>query len=158
MAKRHPSPEHADTLSLNALRGLVTDLLGRSQKAEGRLAKLEVETIQLREANAVLGLENGPLKVENQVLRDEIARLKNLPPRSPFRSSGMDKATDIALDVKPARKKTPRGAKLDVKRVTGKRRCGSMHRPAHASRDTEASTFATWCSRRSSSITVANAG
>lgn len=118
MAKRLPSPEHADTLSLNALRGLVTGLLERSQQAEGRLAKLEAETIQLREANAVLGLENARLKVGNQLLRDEIARLKNLPPRPPFRSSGMDKATDVALDVKPARKKKPRGAKLDVKRVS----------------------------------------
>lgn len=58
MAKRLPSPEHADTLSINALRGLVTGLLERSQQAEGRLAKLQAETIQLREENAALGLEN----------------------------------------------------------------------------------------------------
>ena len=64
--KRPPSPEHADTLSLNALRSLVTGLVERSQQAEAWLAKL----------------------VENQVLRDEIARLKNLPPRPPFRPSG----------------------------------------------------------------------
>lgn len=117
MAKRLPSPEHADTLSLNALRGLVTGLLERSEQAEGRLEMIETETIQLREANAALGLENARLKVEILLLRDEIARLKNLPPRPPFRSSGVDKATDTAHDVKPARKKKPRGAKLDVKRV-----------------------------------------
>lgn len=55
--KRHPSPEpeHADTLSLNALRSLVTGLLERSQLAEARLEKLEAETIKLREENAELG-------------------------------------------------------------------------------------------------------
>jgi hypothetical protein len=58
MNKRLPSPEHADTLSLNALRSLVTGLLERSQQAEARLEKLEAETIQLREENATLRLEN----------------------------------------------------------------------------------------------------
>ncbi|WP_168282813.1 IS66 family transposase [Rhizobium leguminosarum] len=118
MKKRLPSPEHADTLSLNALRGLVTCLLGRSQQAEARLEKLEAETIQLREENAALRLENTRLKLENQLLRDEIARLKNLPPRPPFRSSGMEKATDTKPDEKPGAKKKPRGPKLDVKRVS----------------------------------------
>ena len=116
--KRLPSPEHADTLSLNALRSLVTGLLERSQQAEARLEKLEVDNIQLREENATLRLENTRLKLENQLLRDEIARLKNLPPRPPFRSSGMEKATDAKPGDISVSKKKPRGPKLDVKRVS----------------------------------------
>ncbi len=71
--KRLPSPEHADTLSLNALRSLVTGLLERSQQAEARLEKLEADNIQLREENTALRLDNTRLKLENQLLRDEIA-------------------------------------------------------------------------------------
>nr|WP_234906424.1 transposase [Rhizobium rhizogenes] len=119
MAKRRlPSPEHADTLSLNALRSLVTGLLQRSQQAEARLERLEAETIQLRDENAALRLEDTRLKVENQLLCDEIARLKNLPPRPPFRSSGMEKAADAIPGGKSVSKKKPRGPKLDVKRVS----------------------------------------
>lgn len=118
MKKRLPSPEHADTLSLNALRGLVTGLLERSQQTEARLERLEGDNVQLREANAALRLENTRLKHENQLLRDEIARLKNLPPRPPFRSSGMEKTADAKHGDMSASKKKPRGPKLDVKRVS----------------------------------------
>ncbi|WP_246734556.1 hypothetical protein [Rhizobium sp. RHZ02] len=100
------------------MRSLVSGLLERSQQAEARFAKLEAGNIQLREENATLRLENTRLKLDNQQLSDEIARLKNLPPRPPFRSSGTDKATDAKSDDKAQAKKKPRGAKLDVKRVS----------------------------------------
>jgi len=53
MSKRTlPSPHHADTLSLNALRSLVTGLVERTERAEARLEKLEAENTALRKENA----------------------------------------------------------------------------------------------------------
>ena len=51
----------------------VTRLRARSEELEGALAKL---------------------RIEHQAVKDELARLKNLPPRPPQKPSGMDKATD----------------------------------------------------------------
>jgi regulator of replication initiation timing len=83
MKKRPPSPEHADTLSLTALRSLVTGLVERSQQAEARLATLEAETVRLGEDNAALRLENTRLKGEDQLLR------RNRPAEKPAAASAV---------------------------------------------------------------------
>ena len=87
-------------LSSKALRRLVSDLAGK-------IDRLEQEVEQLR-------LDNSNLRRDNQALRDEIARLKNLPPRPPFKASGMEKA----IQPRPAGpgRRPGRGAKRD--RVT----------------------------------------
>src|SRR3954468_10300658 len=74
-----PSSDPAKPLSQKALRQLVSDLAGK-------INRLEQEVERLR-------LDNSKLHVANQALKDEIARLKHLPPRPPFKSSGMEKSS-----------------------------------------------------------------
>src|SRR5215203_5172675 len=93
-------PDFAKPLSSTALRRLVSDLAGK-------INRLEQEVERLR-------LDNGNLHASNQTLKDEIARLKNLPPRPPFKPSGMEKATQPRLTG--AGRRPGRGAKRD--RVT----------------------------------------
>jgi hypothetical protein len=95
------SPDRSNKpLSSTALRELVSDLAGK-------IDRLEHEVEQLR-------LANSNLRHDNQALKDEIARLKNLPPRPPFKPSGMEKATQ-PRPTGPGRR-PGRGAKRD--RVT----------------------------------------
>ena len=86
------------------VRGLVdevTRLRARSEELEGALAKL---------------------RIEHQAVKDELARLKNLPPRPPQKPSGMDKATDRpesqAKGSKGGRSTERRGSNLDKLTVT----------------------------------------
>src|SRR5919112_99044 len=95
-----PPGRSSKPLSSTALRLLVTDLAGK-------IDRLEQEVERLR-------LDNSNLHASNQALKDEIARLKNLPPRPPFKPSGMEKATQ-PRPAKPGRR-PGRGAKRD--RVT----------------------------------------
>ncbi len=59
------------------------------------------------------------LRAENQALRDEVARLKGLPPRPPLRPSGMEQATQPGpADMGETRPKPPRSVKRDRNAVT----------------------------------------
>src|SRR6202044_154508 len=69
-----------ESMTPTELVGLVRRLLG-----EGRGLRAENEKVSA----ALVGL-----RVENQTLKDEIARLKQLPPRPPMKPSGMERATD----------------------------------------------------------------
>ncbi|MDQ2741281.1 MAG: transposase, partial [Chloroflexota bacterium] len=62
------------------------------------------------------------LRTENQALRDEVARLKGLPPRPPSRPSGMEQATQPeAAGKDEKRPKPPRGVKRDAQAITAER-------------------------------------
>src|SRR5919202_2947883 len=97
-----PPPESAplETLSLAELRDLVGTLVAKV---------------------AELAAEIAALKAENQALRDEVARLKGLPPRPPSRPSGMEQATEPGLAGGKGgkhRSQRRRGAKRDRDAVT----------------------------------------
>jgi regulator of replication initiation timing len=112
-----PSVDSIETLSLAAMRRLVAGLVGKMQEFEAQVEALRSENQKLREDNERLKLENDSLRLENQLLRDEIARLKNLPPRPPFRSSGVEKASEPATGKNNASKRG-RSTKRDRDQIT----------------------------------------
>ena len=69
-----PPSDCAKPLSKKALRLLVSDLAGKIERLERDVARL--------------CLDNSNLRASNQPVKDEIARLKNPPPRPPLKSSG----------------------------------------------------------------------
>src|SRR5271154_3835561 len=73
-----------------------SDSLERMTPTElvGLVRRLLGEVERLRAQNEKVGAALVGLRVENQTLKDEIARLKHLPPRPPLKPSGMEKATD----------------------------------------------------------------
>ena len=89
------------------------DLIGVVRELIGEVGRLRAENEKLNGAFA-------KLKTEHQAVKDELARLKNLPPRPPQKPSGMDEATDRGVSgaggVKsPEGKKSSRrrGSQLD---------------------------------------------
>ena len=117
-------PDSLERLSHDDLIGVVRDLIH--------------EVRRLRSENEKVGGALAKLKVEHQAVKDELARLKHLPPRPPIKPSGMDKATDAkspeAVGAKGGCSTQRRGSQLDKLRigatvvVTAKAPPGSRHK------------------------------
>ena len=113
-----------EDLSPTELVGLVRGLIG------------EVE--RLRQENEKLTAALAASRRENQQLKDEIRRLKGLPPRPPIKPSGMEKATDrpaaerpSEADASPPRRRGPGVSKLSIDRtvtLTASAPAGSRHK------------------------------
>src|SRR5918998_5264149 len=101
-----PDAASLEVLSLAELRELV-----------GALAS---EVTRLRALGEAQQASLAALKLENQALRDEVARLKGLPPRPPSRPSGMERSTGDGAGAGKARRKPQRrrGPKRDRDAVT----------------------------------------
>ena len=89
----------------------------------GLVCRLIGEVTRLREDNEKLSAALSAQRVENQILKDEIARLKHLPPRPPHKPSGMEKAregpergAEGANDEASKRRRGPGVSKLSIDR------------------------------------------
>ena len=92
-----------------------TELIGLVRNLIAEVGRLRGENEKLSEALAMQ-------RVENQALKDEIARVKHLPPRPPLKPSGMEKATDrpdgrAEKGDAPKRRRGPGVSKLSIDRT-----------------------------------------
>ena len=87
-----PDAASLEKLSLAELRDRVGAPISEVMRLRADHAALQARAEDKEAAFAVL-------KVETQALRDEVARLKGLPPRPPSRPSGMEKATSRGTGV-----------------------------------------------------------
>ena len=98
-----PRPDSLECLTHADLIGVVRDLIG--------------EVTRIRAENEKLGGALAKLRGEYQAVKDELARLKHLPPRPPIKPSGMDKSTQAkgseTGDDKGGRSSRRRGSQLD---------------------------------------------
>ncbi len=107
-----PYAASLEAFSLAELRDVVGRLVGEVRRLHWDNASLQARV----DAQQVTMTA---LRAENQALRDEMARLKGLPPRPPSRPSGMEQATQPgAADTRP---KPPRGVKRDAQAITAER-------------------------------------
>ena len=101
-------PDSLDRLTQADLIGVVRELIG--------------EVGRLRAENEKLSGAFAELKTEHQAVKDELARLKSLPPRPPQKPSGMDKATDRSVwgggDKNPEGKKSSRRRGSQLAKLT----------------------------------------
>ena len=100
---------------LAGLRDVVGRLVGEVQRLHSDNAALQAG-VDAQQATILA------LRAENQALRDEVARLKGLPPRPPSWPSGMEQATQPVAPGKGATpSKRPRGVKRDAQTITAER-------------------------------------
>ena len=103
-----PDAASLEAFSLAELREVVGRLVG--------------EVRRLHSDNTALQAKVDAQQVTITALRDEVARLKGLPPRPPSRPSGMEQATQPDATGKGAtRPKRPRGVKRDAQAITAER-------------------------------------
>ncbi len=81
-----PDAAPLEGFSLAELRKVVGRLVGE-------VRRLQSDNTALRSGAEAQQATIAALRTENQTLRDEVARLKGLPPRPPLRPSGMEQAT-----------------------------------------------------------------
>ncbi len=110
-----PDAASLEAFSLAELRDVIGRLVGEVRRLHSDNASLQARV----DAQQVTMTA---LRAENQALRDEVARLKGLPPRPPSRPSGMEQATQPgAADTGETRPKPPRGVKRDAQAITAER-------------------------------------
>jgi hypothetical protein len=110
-----PDAASLEAFSLAELREVVGRLVGEVRRLHSDNAALQARA----DAQQVTVTT---LRAENQALRDEVARLKGLPPRPPSRPSGMEQATQPGVAGKDGtRLKRPRGVKRDTQAITAER-------------------------------------
>ena len=88
----------------------------------GEVRRLQADNAVLRAELEAQQATMAALRTENQALRDEVARLKGLPPRPPLRPSGMERATEPGAGGRGRRRsRRRRGPKRDRDAVTAER-------------------------------------
>jgi hypothetical protein len=102
-----PDSGSLEALFLAELRGLVGILI-----AEVR--RLQSDNVILQDRVEAQQAVTTSLQTKKLTLRDEVVRLKSLPPRSPIRPSGLEKVTEPGTGAKGKRRsKQRRSAKRD---------------------------------------------
>ncbi len=110
-----PNAALLEVFSLAELRDVVGRLVGEVRRLHSDNSALQAG-VDAQQATIA------SLRAENQALRDEVARLKGLPPRPPSRPSGMEQATQRGVaDTGETCPKPPRGVKRDAQAITAER-------------------------------------